>query len=407
MRHAGLIRILLSVGVIYIGIIDGLMPLARAELPSPQKPGTAEIQKLIADLCQTDDAVHRAAAERLQAMPEAIPALRKAVASTDLTLHWRADPVLREVLFQKNRQMAHGYPVDVFLERLLRVTDPYEEDAYWRVAAEFAGRIVDREKKEFKTGFKYNEMMPVYDFRKYYEKYPRNPIGPKQPLTDRDEVCVTRRELVVFPDHMEHVSSLITSPGLIKANRIHGSVILGGNSTNVHGTTQSIVVSDGDVISTEHIRFSIVITRGSVHSRRDIENSLVLAGGTVKFGTNKQNQVGRNVNSTIRDRDPKLLGWVRFFETAEAGVEVTVDAGGVEVAKLIDGLPPVKAGLKVGDVITAVDGKPAKDPETFRRLLRRGTVMDQTVFAVKRSGKDVAVTVSFRGWEPPVLKPAK
>src|SRR5262249_3636290 len=144
-----------------------------------------------------------------------------------------------------------------------------------------------------------------------------------------------------------------------------------------------------------------------VHSRRDIENSFVLSGSPVEFGVNKQNQAGRNVNSTIRDRAPGLLGWIRFFETADAGVQVAAADGGVTVSKLADGQPPAKAGLKVGDVITAVDGKLAKDPETFRRLLRRGTVMDQTVFMVKRGGKDMTHTASFLGWEPPAVKPAK
>jgi S1-C subfamily serine protease len=66
-----------------------------------------------------------------------------------------------------------------------------------------------------------------------------------------------------------------------------------------------------------------------------------------------------------------------------------------------------KAGLKVGDVITAVDGKAAVDPETFRRLLRHGTVLEETKFAVKRDGKEITVTASFLGWEPPVIKTAK
>ena len=378
-----------------------------AEPPDSEKPSAAAIQEWIKQLAGSDEATHRAAAAKLQATPEAIPALRKAVASTDLTLHWRAEPLLREALYRKGRHMLEGYPIDVFLERLLRLNDPNDEEAYWRVATEFAGRIVDLEKRNFKTGFYHIETMPVYDFRKYRDKLPIPIIGPRQPLTERDEICVTRRETVQFSDRMSHAWSIIATPGSIRTGDIFGSVFLAGDSITVKSPEISMVIADGDIAATESIRASIIITRGAVRSRRDIEKSFVLSGGPVEFGTNKQKQVGRSVNSTIRERTPKLLGWVRFFETADAGIDVTAADGGVKVAKLTDGLPLAKAGLKVGDVITAVDGKPAANPETFRRLLRRGTVMDQTAFAVKRGDKALTVTASFLGWEPPSVKPAK
>ena len=61
---------------------------------------------------------------------------------------------------------------------------------------------------------------------------------------------------------------------------------------------------------------------------------------------------------------------------------------------MIAGAPAAKAGLKVGDVITAVDGKPAASlalPELRQRLRndKPGTVV---VFAVKGKG-DVKVTL--------------
>jgi S1-C subfamily serine protease len=81
--------------------------------------------------------------------------------------------------------------------------------------------------------------------------------------------------------------------------------------------------------------------------------------------------------------------------------------GGVSVTKLLKGAPPKKAGLKVGDVITGVDGKAAVDTETFRRLLRHGTVLEETKFAMKRDGEEITVTASFLGCVPPALKPVK
>ena len=73
----------------------------------------------------------------------------------------------------------------------------------------------------------------------------------------------------------------------------------------------------------------------------------------------------------------------------------------------VDGSPPAKAGLKVGDIIAAVNGTYISDAESFRRALRLAIARNETTFTVVRGGKDVPVTASFLGWEPPALKPAK
>jgi len=164
------------------------------------------------------------------------------------------------------------------------------------------------------------------------------------------------------------------------------------------GLNSSIVICDGDVTCKEFIK-SVVIARGDIKAEKPSFDCVMVAGKHVHAHSDQID--------TIKENDHFPLNFVHFFETADAGIEVTASPGGVAVAKLTDGLPPAKAGLKVGDVITAVDGKAAADLETFRRLLRRGTVLEQTVFTVKRDRKDVTVTASFLGWEPPVLKPAK
>jgi len=412
MRHYGFVR---TVGrFLFFWFVIVSADRVVADPPALAKPSAAAIAELMKQLASSDEASQKSAAARLETLPEAIPALRKVVESPDLGLHWRAEACLREVLLRKTRSMLDRYPIDMFLEHMLRTDDRYDEEAYYRVAAEFAGRIVDAAKRDFKNPPKLTlNVMPVYDFIQYrkdlhWDAYAGtfggpSIVGPKQQLPKLlDSMGVFRRDSLDFPFGSTQGFSLLTTPGSLRTDTLSSSVALVGNRAVFRNLNSSILVADGEVVASDGIGFSIVLTRGSITSERDIKTCIVLAGGTVEFGKN-----GRNENSTIRENTPKLLGWVRFFELIDAGIDVTAAQGGVAVAKLTDALPPAKAGLKVGDVITAVDGKPAKDPETFRRLLRRGTVMDQTVFTVKRGGKDVPVTASYLGWEPPVLKPAK
>jgi hypothetical protein len=373
-----------------------------AQPNTTDKAHSTEIQQLIHKLSHPSEATRKAAANQLESMPAAIPELRKAVDSNDFALHSRAKPILREALLRKNRRMVEGYPIDLFLERLLRLDDEYEEESYWRVAAEFNGRILDRAIREFKLPWqgKLPSHWPVYDFTRYVEQFrndvevqPSLIIGPGQAIPETRRIFVLRRDKIELPENRGIGNSLLASPGPIKTGRIHDSVILGGDTVKVR-TAPGILTADGDVVG-DWIG-GIVITRGSVKSKIDIDGGLVLAGGKVT-GV-------RRPGAIIRDNQPKLLGWVRFFEIADAGLDVELADGGVRVTKVIDQQPPQKTGLRAGDLITAMDGKPFKDIEEFRRLLRRSTVQNASKFTVRRDGTSLELTASFVGWEPPPEK---
>src|SRR5262249_41403218 len=168
------------------------------------------------------------------------------------------------------------------------------------------------------------------------------------------------------------------------------SVLLGGSSVSVLQPVYCLVIADGDVAADSEFAGCIVVARGSVRSRGNITGSVVVAGGKVEFG-----KFRRNEDSVIRENQPKLLGWGRFFEIGDAGLEVQSVEGGVKVTKVADKQPPQKAGLRVGDEITAVDGKTFKDVEEFRRLLRRSTVLEKSKFTVRREGKALELAASF------------
>jgi S1-C subfamily serine protease len=96
-----------------------------------------------------------------------------------------------------------------------------------------------------------------------------------------------------------------------------------------------------------------------------------------------------------------LLGWVRFFEIKDAGFEVATGPDGLRVTSVVVNEPPQVAGLRVSDIITAMDGTPVKDLAQFRRLLRHSTVLNHSVFTVRRGRKSLELKASFADWEPP------
>jgi len=377
--------------------------------PTPvDKKFDQKFEELIKQLCGPDAKAADLAEARLLAMPEAIPALRETLESRDLTVHLKAKEVLREALLRKNRYMVEGYPIDLFLERLLRVDDAYEEESYWRVTAELVGKILDHENREFKLNRwrgEFMSKMPAYDFLKYRDTLEDNSgrrpsiiIPPSQPLPEKRGIYVIRRESIDCTREYWCGWSLLTSPGRIRVGENGMSVILGGSTASIQ-SANGIVVADGDIRAHE-VKGGLVITRGSLFCDRGIERAVVLAGAEVISGRSKV-----PASNIVRSGVPKLLGWVRFFEISDAGLEVTATDDGVKVTKVADKQPPQRAGLQSGDIITAIEGKEFKDVEQFRRLLRHSTVQEACKFTVRRGNKTLELSASFVGWEPPPAKP--
>ncbi len=86
---------------------------------------------------------------------------------------------------------------------------------------------------------------------------------------------------------------------------------------------------------------------------------------------------------------------MQWFEPATVGLEVADLNNGMRVAKVKKGSPSAKAGTRAGDVITAVDGKKIESADSFRRLLRRGSVMDFCKLTLQRDGKELVVVLEF------------
>jgi len=77
------------------------------------------------------------------------------------------------------------------------------------------------------------------------------------------------------------------------------------------------------------------------------------------------------------------------------GVQVgTVVGGGASVSSVQSGSGADKAGIKAGDVITAVDGKAIASPEVLRTVIAAHKPGDQLQVTVKRGGETKTFTVT-------------
>src|SRR5262249_3190471 len=68
---------------------------------------------------------------------------------------------------------------------------------------------------------------------------------------------------------------------------------------------------------------------------------------------------------------------------------------GILISKVTEGTPAARAGLKDGDVLTAIGGKPAKDPRDLQQTVAElplGKAVDLTIL---RDGKEQTVSVTI------------
>jgi membrane-associated protease RseP (regulator of RpoE activity) len=178
----------------------------------------------------------------------------------------------------------------------------------------------------------------------------------------------------------------------------------------------SLVLATGDVTSGDDIQFSVVICDGDVHVKRNVTKSLIIARGKITIGGTayrsnlyagqtvaiaKPREVTMSPQAekvfyvVVKEHETNPLGYITFFELSTVGVEVKVADGAVAVAKVAEGKPFAKAGVKVGDVVTAVNGKKPDSAESLRRLLRDALALGDATVTLKRGDKTETVKVSL------------
>ena len=68
---------------------------------------------------------------------------------------------------------------------------------------------------------------------------------------------------------------------------------------------------------------------------------------------------------------------------------------GAEVGSVESGSPAEAAGLKEGDVITAIDGKPTREGSALTGFVRQYSADDQVTLTVIRDGEELQTPVTL------------
>jgi hypothetical protein len=171
----------------------------------------------------------------------------------------------------------------------------------------------------------------------------------------------------------------------------------------------TVVVCDGDVETAEGIGSSLVIARGDIRVKQRVSDSTLIAGGTITVADSAADctliaggkvaikNVEKNPRffSRVREQEATPFEFVKFFELSAVGVDVKVAYRVVAVDSVAEGKPFAKAGVKVSDIITDVNGKRPDSAESLRRLLRDALALGDATLTIQRGDKTETVKVAL------------
>jgi hypothetical protein len=391
-----------------LGIVVALGLAASAALPAAGKgnhPG-GDVEGLIRQLGDRRAKVREAATRRLLELKGAGPALRAALKSPDPEIARRAAWILDEIPRRAEeragarlKQHGRNREVDQAVEVLVGRPKWDDERPCWQVLTSLAAELIERGRKEYADGIPVPhkgaepspyELLPVGEFGRYVKVArplfltgPRVAIPrPKKASDERSAFVIRGKEVAIVS--LLRGSALIAASGSLRYDGdLMSSVTYVTGPVQVRSLWNSVLVCDGD-LTVKGVRQSLVIVRGDVHCNgAGVGTSLIIASGRLHI--DKHSQIAKTAK--IRERQADLLGFVKFFETAQAGLEVEPAKGGVRV-KTVDAKKGfAKAGLQAGDLITGVDKQATADPEGFRRQLRSALARGTFTLQVSRGDK--------------------
>jgi PDZ domain len=379
-----------------------LLPAQRAENSASADAET--IAKLIQDLGDKNFKVREAAKRRLIELDQAEPAVRTAIASKDFEISRLAAEILDER--QKRdiartlgviRQELERGQIDWAIERFVSWNGSESDASSWQLVLDFCWAIHGRAAK----------LHPViFGTRRDVSSLPR--------LT-KDLQGATFTSSPLKPANIKFHYGFIRANGLSASNGLMGVTVsnnglevaagqsgsffvVNGSMTGLKTTIHNcIIICDGDVRISSAILNSIVIARGKVYCPNAVGDSVIIASGGIFDDEAKRSPLNGGFISKANEAVP--LNFVKWFTPADVGLEVSAVKDAVKVEKLHDGKLPIKSGLKIGELITAVDGAKIDSIESFRRLLRKGSVQDRCVLSIGRRETKRDVVLDFRAEE--------
>ncbi|HKN63184.1 MAG TPA: trypsin-like peptidase domain-containing protein [Gaiellaceae bacterium] len=183
------------------------------------------------------------------------------------------------------------------------------------------------------------------------------------------------------------------------------SVVAIGSPFGLPETLTAGIVSATDRTITAPNRFSItgaIQTDAAINHGNSGGPLIDVATNTV-IGINDQIDTNSNDNAGVGFAVPinaakkvaQTLIAGGTVEHAYVGVLIQSVSGGAKITKIVDGSPAAKAGLKVGDVITAFDGKSIGSADDLTSAVTAAKPGDKVTVTVRSGGTSKHVTVQL------------
>jgi len=387
--------------------------MSGALATEPVKPAPTPVSQLIDALGSPYFAAREAAAKELLQRDDALPKLRRAQASPNAEVA-RRSRVLVDALTNRSlsRYLAYGRTgrIDVFVEWIGLCDGPIEKTPLWQGLLDIAWDLLRKARSPDEAPLWAARGFPGPSLKEFQKLSPVYSVNDEHLTLGRPTTvhAIRTRHFVKGVDFTQGI--LVTTAPFETRRGVFGGIVFSTSSIAAgDDLLGNLIVADGDVRSRFSLK-NVILARGDVHISevpREF-SSTVHASGSVQIG--ELIQMGKRIKSP----DLKLLegseirsgvlgraGLVRFFEIGDMGIEVSADTEAVRLEKLITASPLAKAGLRVGDLITSIDGKKTPTADTLRRQLRRAFVTQEANVTVRREGKLQEINVSFFGFELP------
>jgi hypothetical protein len=412
-------RVLLTVLCVLLGSVG---PLAAVDAPEPLAT-RHQIDTWLKELGHPDYKVRDAAVRELSRRPEARSAVRDAAASaSDPEVRGRAAEVLhayyrldRPKILARLKQMTRRKEADLVAELAVRYVG--DDDPIWQAVTDFGwGSLGVAHDELGRLAEAIDSSLPDREFARFKSDREPEVLFPRAGFAASGSYLFRGARLAL---DRRATAPLVATTGPIDARGASCCFWLANGDVTLTGSaTAAVLVSDGSIEARAagrprwtYLRSSLVVARGNINLPMRVTDCVILAGGnvdipdgatlrscTIRAGGRilKPEDWYEEEVEMIEDRRPG--GATRpfvFFEPSRVGLTVASADAGVRLTAVEPGSPAAAAGLRLDDLVSALDGKRVDSPRTFRRLLRSAVVAGEGTFSLRRGEKDCQILVPF------------
>ncbi len=395
-----------------LGLLMGRSSLCEqptGDAPATEVSSRGQIERWIEQLGDDDFDVREAATRELKDREDAKPFLRKLLASSDAEVRRRAVDILSALdrklathELDKALELAKDGRIDEVVDRLVHWQGSEDGRKGWEAVYQIATKAAESADQDPSArNLLESARLPLRSSRHdVLAMQPTEVIFPSvKAAYERNNLI--RGETINLGPHSLCKWSIIAGCYAVRLrSHAHFAIIACGGSVEVYALEGSIVICDGDFKADGGLENCVVIASGKV-------TCATMTGGVFISAREVEFPHGGKDRCVVRTGETHPLNFIKFFNPAEAGVEVSADGDGgrvpdgVRVKGVAKDKPFAAAGLQAGDVITAVggekidaSGKADDQFDSFRRPLRKALAADEPfTLTVRRGDKTLELTV--------------